>query len=75
MLSQELIQSIQSDYDFVGSSYDRQGNFTGHHYLYSKVVQLFPTQVEEVKRLFPNAVEIKSIILQQKPMKRLLNTL
>lgn len=54
MLSPELIQSIQSDYDFVGSSYDKQGNFTGHHYLYSKVVQLFPTQVEEVKRLFPN---------------------
>ena len=54
MLSQELIQSIQSDYDFVGSSYDKQGNFTGHHYLYSKVVQLFPTQVEEVKKLFPN---------------------
>lgn len=54
MLSQELVQSIQSDYDFVGSSYDKQGNFTGHHYLYSKVVQLFPTQVEEVKRLFPN---------------------
>lgn len=54
MLSQELIQSIQADYDFVGSSYDKQGNFTGHHYLYSKVVQLFPTQVEEVKRLFPN---------------------
>ena len=54
MPSQELIQSIRLDYDFVGSSYDKQGNFTGHHYLYSKVVQLFPTQVEEVKRLFPN---------------------
>lgn len=54
MLSQELIQSIQADYDFVGSSYDKQGNFIGHHYLYSKVVQLFPTQVEEVKKLFPN---------------------
>lgn len=54
MIPKELIQAIKNDFDFIGNSYDKQGNLIGHHYLYSKVVQLFPTQVEEVKKLFPN---------------------
>lgn len=54
MIPNELIQAIKNDFDFVGSSYDKQGNFLGHHYLYSKVVQLFPSQVEEVKSIFPS---------------------
>lgn len=54
MLSQELILDIQKDFDFIGSSYDKQGNFIGHHYLYSKLIQIFPSQVDEIKKLFPN---------------------
>lgn len=54
MLTQEAILDIQKDFDFVGSSYDKQGNFIGHHYLYSKIMQLFPSDVEQIKQTFPN---------------------
>lgn len=54
MLTQELIEDIQKDFDFIGSSYDKKGNFIGHYYLYSRVVQLFPSDVEQVKQTFPN---------------------
>lgn len=51
---QELFNSILSDYEFVGESYDKKGNFLGYYYLYSKTVQLFPSQVEILKNKFPN---------------------
>lgn len=49
----ELIQNIETDYNFVGSSYDKKGNFTGYFYLYSKTVRLSPTQVIEISSIFP----------------------
>jgi len=50
---EELIDGIKQDYNFVGSSYDKQGKFLGHHYLYSKTIQALPTQVDTLKNVFP----------------------
>jgi len=49
----ELIEDIIADYEFKGSSYDKQGNFLAHHYLYSKTFQAFQTQLETIKQTFP----------------------
>jgi len=50
----DLIESIKNDYEFVGESYDRQGNFVGYYYLYSKTFQAFPDQIRNIKKTFPN---------------------
>ena len=49
-----LIKDILIDYNFIGNSYDKKGNFTGHHYLYSKTIQLLPTQINIIKNKLPN---------------------
>lgn len=53
-LQKELIDSIREDYNFIGEIYDKKGKFIGNHYLYSKTIQLFSYQVDEILKLFPN---------------------
>ena len=52
-VTQELIKEIQEDYKFVGESFDKDGNFTGYWYLYSKTVYLFHSEIEKLNHIFP----------------------
>lgn len=50
----ELLEDIKNDFDFVGKSYDKNGNFLSNYYLYSKTVALFPTEIKTIQTNFPD---------------------
>ncbi len=41
------------DYEFIGESYDKQGNFISNYYNYSKLVQLLPSKVDILQKELP----------------------
>lgn len=54
MVLNEIINNIKQDFEFVGTSYDKQGNIIGSYHLYSITIQALPTQVDVIRNTYPN---------------------
>ena len=49
----ELSLKINKAAEFVGDTYDKQGNLIGHWVNYSLTFNMFPSEVEVIKNKFP----------------------
>ena len=50
MTTQKIIDEIIISYEFVGESFDKEGKFIGYYYLYSKIIDIFPSQLDVLKQ-------------------------